>query len=245
MKYQVLWLPKDGNTPDEYEDAFAPAVAPSPIAGIFAIADGATESSFSQHWAQLLVQAFVDLPVDGTASFADWLPPLQQQWIQTVSGKPLPWYAETKFKAGAFATLLGIRVTDLDRDRGQWHAVAVGDSCLFHVRAGSGFLRTFPLERAEEFDTTPFLVGSRSTGPRIGEIALETAGEWQRSDQLWMMTDALAKWCMQRAEAGERPWEVIEQVLSEPANFGPWIESLWNAQELRNDDITLAAIHLA
>jgi hypothetical protein len=44
-------LHKDGNRPDEYEDAFAG----NPKVGRFAVADGASESSFAALWAKLLV----------------------------------------------------------------------------------------------------------------------------------------------------------------------------------------------
>ena len=52
------WLPKDGNGPEEYEDAFRSL----PEQGRFAVADGATETSFSGIWAAALVAAFAQAP---------------------------------------------------------------------------------------------------------------------------------------------------------------------------------------
>ena len=49
---QVFSVPKFGNTEDEYEDAVAFSLPDQR----FAIADGATESSFSDRWAQSLVK---------------------------------------------------------------------------------------------------------------------------------------------------------------------------------------------
>jgi hypothetical protein len=55
---RAFWLPKAGNSADEYEDAFDYSLAERR----FAIADGATESSFAKRWARSLVQGFTDSP---------------------------------------------------------------------------------------------------------------------------------------------------------------------------------------
>jgi hypothetical protein len=56
---QAFWLPKAGNNIDEYEDAFWPRrqIDASAEAFSFAVADGATETSFSKLWAEMLVRA--------------------------------------------------------------------------------------------------------------------------------------------------------------------------------------------
>ena len=60
VHYAAYWLPKEGSREDEYEDAFAPAQAAddAPSEFLCAVADGATETSFSGLWAQLLVEAY-------------------------------------------------------------------------------------------------------------------------------------------------------------------------------------------
>ena len=50
---------KHGNASTEYEDAWAIRGSDSPNRCRVAIADGATESSFSALWAALLVESFV------------------------------------------------------------------------------------------------------------------------------------------------------------------------------------------
>ncbi len=45
-RWGVLCLPKRGNTEDEYEDAWAV----DPARGRFAVADGASETSFAGRW---------------------------------------------------------------------------------------------------------------------------------------------------------------------------------------------------
>src|SRR4051812_45572427 len=101
--WQAFHLPKNGSTADEYEDAFAGA----PERGRFAVADGASESSFAASWARLLADGFVQAP--GTPwQEMSWIGPLRQRWAEEVDGRPLPWYGELKREEGAFATLLAL-----------------------------------------------------------------------------------------------------------------------------------------
>src|SRR5262245_30341580 len=96
------WLPKEGNAPEEYEDAFRSA----PDRGRFAVADGATETSFSGRWAAALVTAFAAAPPDWQAdpdALAAWLAPMQHACQAAVPWDRLPWYALEKAQAGLFA----------------------------------------------------------------------------------------------------------------------------------------------
>src|SRR3954465_15247462 len=113
---QAYWVPKLGNSAEEYEDAFAYS-APD---GVFAIADGATESSYADRWARDLVDTFVTAPPEVAAPktpFPDWLTPMQQRWRQGIDWDNLPWFAEEKAKSGAFATFLGLTIFDPDNFR--------------------------------------------------------------------------------------------------------------------------------
>ena len=107
------WLPKAGNRSEEYEDAFWPTRSEVVTGGELycAVADGATETSFSGQWARQLVRAFGN----GDLAERDWTAQLakeQSRWLHTVQRKPLPWYAEEKARSGAFAALLGLTVGD-------------------------------------------------------------------------------------------------------------------------------------
>src|SRR5262249_4878772 len=148
LRWQPFRLLRRGHTADEYEDAFAG----DDRTGRFAVADGATESSFAAAWARLLVEEFVRTP----GLWSTWLPSVRRRWAADIADRPLPWYAEAKAEEGAHATLLGVR---LDLRRQRWFAQAVGDSCLFHVRGGR-LLRAFPVERSEAFGNQPALIGS-------------------------------------------------------------------------------------
>src|SRR5216683_2957933 len=209
LAWQALFTPKRGNTPEEYEDAFAA----EPALGRFAVADGASECSFAGLWARLLVQHVVGASNGLEWNDEEWLQALRQHWSDEVDMRPLPWYAETKREQGAFATLLLLTLQPPSAGKtGHWHAVTVGDSCLFRVREGR-LLAAFPLEASSEFGRNPELVGSRSTAPQV--TPQQAHGECRSGEQYLLMTDALARWFLRASEEGNRPWEAVAAVCTE------------------------------
>src|SRR5450755_2276592 len=145
LRWSVLCLPKQGHTEDEYEDAWAA----DPARGRFAVADGASETSFAGRWAQLLTEDF--LAAAKPPMLAEWAGESRRRWASEVMGLELPWYAEMKREQGAFATLLGVGVRPPTPDKpGKWLAVAVGDSCVIQVR-GRRCLYSFPLAKPSDF----------------------------------------------------------------------------------------------
>ena len=227
---QVFSMPKHGNSNEEYEDA----CAVNAVQGRFAIADGAAESSFAALWARLLVDEFVK-PQTALA-WSEWLPGLQERWAAAVDHQQLPWYAETKVQQGAFATFLGVVI-----EPNCWRAVAVGDSCLFHLRDGN-LRHAFPVQRSQEFTTAPWLIGSRgfnSTSMMKKEMRLED--DWRPGDRLWLMTDALAQWFLQKLEEDRQSWRDLAGLLEEldpAAEFAALVNWSRECHSLRNDDVT-------
>jgi Protein phosphatase 2C len=236
LRFRAFSEPKCGQTMEEFEDACA-ANAKS---GRFAIADGATESSYAALWARLLVEGFVNAPAAKTECWNAWLPALQTQWEAEVGKRPLSWFAEIKWQQGAFATFLGLVI-----EPPRWRALAVGDSCLFHIR-DQRLLSAFPLTRSCDFACSPWLIGSRGfTTEMMAMREMRLEGEFAHGDRLWLMTDALAQCVLRMAEVGEKPWESLEPFLTPsepPLSFKSWIGSLRRATKLRNDDLTLMAI---
>ena len=236
IRWTVLAQPKRGNSEDEYEDAWAA----DPSRGRFAVADGASETSFAGRWAQLLTESFLTAarPSDPSA----WLAEPRRRWSAEVMGLDLPWYAEMKREQGAFATLLGVQVRRPSADRpGKWRAVAVGDSCLIRVRP-DGRIRSFPIQNSADFGNQPRLIGSR--GGAVPE-AEHASGVLLPGDRLLLMTDALAQWFLQSQEQGGRPAEAVTAVLSvaDPDEaFAEWVEGLRKADRMRNDDVTLIQV---
>ncbi len=204
MTWQAFHLPKRGNTSEEYEDAYAA----NPEAGRVGIADGASESSFAGLWARLLVEGFSNgqAKPDGGRG---WLNALQQRWSATVDGPSLPWYAEIKREEGAFATFLGLFTRQRGRERGTWHALAIGDSCLFQIRADR-LIASFPVAHSEDFGSRPCLLGARPKSLQDWQQhRLRRRGRWLAGDRFLLMTDALAQWFLMQTERTEKPWQTM------------------------------------
>ncbi len=155
LRWQGFAVPKRGNRADEYEDAFAG----NPKLRRFAIADGASESSFASLWAQLLVEGFTQ-PPRKLSSRKYWLEPLRQRWSSEVAKLQLPWYAEAKRALGASATFLGLALKrSAKKRRGIWLASVVGDCCMFQIHEDQ-LSKAFPLTRSEDFGNQPKLLNS-------------------------------------------------------------------------------------
>jgi hypothetical protein len=227
LAWQTFHVPKAGHTHQEYEDAFAG----DPKVGRFAVADGASESSFASSWAELLVDAYVGKP----GSWSTWLPGARKRWRARLSKADLPWYAQTKFDEGAYAALLGVYF-----DGPRWHAEAVGDSCVFQIR-NHGLRRAFPLRRPDEFNNQPSLLGSRAhsnADPRTRRLHLES--DWQDGDILLLMTDALAHWFLRQVERRRQPWRDLLAIETVP-EFVECVDKL-REDGMRNDDATLIRV---
>jgi hypothetical protein len=239
LRFRSFCLPKEGNTANEYEDAFAG----NPKSGRFAVADGATESSFAGPWAKLLVEGFVALR--GRTSM-DWIAPLQQRWAESVDHLELNWYAEEKRQQGAFATFLGLWFKKPQQEKeGQWKVLAVGDCCMFQVREDRLFA-AFPVKKSTDFGNRPTLMGSRNGSDPLSQ-AQQKLGRWKPGDRFFLMTDALAEWFLKRHEEKRAPWQSLLRRLAEPkptAALTSYVEQLRKNQELKNDDVTLLFIEM-
>jgi hypothetical protein len=238
LYWRALHLPKQGNTDDEYEDAWGADAD----RGRFVLADGASESAFAGQWARLLADGFLAAP--RPHDLATWLGDARRRWSADVMDLELPWYAEMKRAEGAFATLLGLRVrAPVEGGRGQWEAVAVGDTCLVQVRGGRPIL-SFPLKQSSDFGNQPALIGSQD-GP-LPE-ARRARGSLLPGDRLFLMTDALAQWFLRAGEQGLRPWQAAAPLLtitSPEDDFAAWIEELRGGDGMRDDDVTLIIIEV-
>jgi hypothetical protein len=236
--WHAFHVVKRGHPSEEYEDAFAG----DPATGRFAVADGASETSYAALWARLLVEGFVSTGLNVSA-VDGWLTGLRHQWAAEVDQKPLPWYAEIKRELGAAATFLGLQIRPRrPNDKGMWRAFALGDTCLLRVRKDR-LLRPLPLSGSKEFNNRPPLIGSRQ-GPMAASIRA-VKGTWLRGDTFFLMTDALAEWFLDRHEKGEKPWRHLGKWTaddSRPYDFASRIEEMRDHGGLRNDDVTLLSV---
>lgn len=240
VETRVHWLPKAGNSEDEYEDAFwPPTFSRSGRTVRCAIADGATETSFSRDWARLLVEAYgqARLSVRG---WNEDLAFLGGVWRYNVGQKPLPWYAEEKLRQGAFAALLGLTLAAARDGSMRWSALAVGDCCLFQLR-DRHLVTCFPISRSDEFNSRPYLIGSVRPWGMDAARPMRASGRSLPGDRFFLMSDALACWFLAAAEADACPWEEIDEA---GAAFPNWVTGLRGTGAMRNDDVTLLAVDL-
>jgi hypothetical protein len=241
---RVLWTPKAGNDNEEYEDAFWPprSLPRRPVVDgrfRFAVADGATETSFSGLWARQLVQAYGR----GYLSGEDWLAHLareQARWYAEVLQKPLPWYAEEKVRSGAYAAFVGLEVMA----SGQWRGLAIGDCSLLQWRVGE-LVAAFPAQGSDFFTARPFLISSNGADNRaLAEQAVAVAGHWLPGDRFALVSDALGQWLWRALEAGSPPWALLETLhhRGQPKPFRHWVDKQRRQTELRNDDVTAVLV---
>jgi hypothetical protein len=239
----TFWLPKKGNSNEEYEDAAFPVEPVECQTDKFrcAVADGATETSFSGLWAKLLVTGYVDQLERSH---------LKKLWMDSVETKQLAWYAEQKAESGAYAALVGLTITCAKKGKagGTWESEAIGDSCLFLVRDGK-LIESFPLSESEQFNSNPFLLSSNLNDEETPEMFVTKSGAWQDGDSFYLLTDAIARWtCKREEEHGDAAnWLAGLKEADQVAEFVDVQRGLMDSESrplMRNDDVTLMRINV-
>jgi hypothetical protein len=249
-------VPREGTTLDDCQDAGAYDLDRRR----FAVADGATESWNARLWAQLLTDSYVQHP-DPVPSWGAWLPELRQRWTEATDAAlfdsrsaashgatgpaELDWFLEDRYALGAYATFLGVTLMPFpDPDEGgfSWVALALGDTCLFQVRHDQLVL-AFPIGRSADFNSVPWLVGSRGGDEIPLARSMNLAGRLLPGDRLFLMTDALSCWFLGCCERGEKPWQRLLTILN-AGGFASWVGGLRSGHQLRNDDTTVLAIRV-
>ena len=259
LHWRVFTIPKWGNAPDENEDAAYPLTVNCPIklgkgeSFSCALSDGATQSSFSRLWANILA----DEASRASIFISDPMRILEHaipRWKNQVSRYELPWHAEEKVRRGAFATLvwLGIKIIE-GRPRGMqgsWKALVLGDSCLFQLREGV-LISSAPEPPGPDFSLNPVLFSSIAERNQqlFNRISSQiTSGDCRSGDQFILVSDALAEWIFKNYNSGCEPFKMMQtRVFDAPANrssFAAWVNSLREEKSIKNDDTTLASVML-
>jgi hypothetical protein len=238
-----FYLPKNGSTDAEYEDAFS--LGDDGLR--FAVADGATEASFSGVWAKQLVRAFTNRKLSIPIVIEE-LRPLQLRWQKIVHRHPLPWYAEEKANSGAFAAFIGLELLQEISEAGArktWRATAAGDSCLVQVRCDE-IIGAFPLADSCSFGNRPNLLSSAcAMNGKESELVLHSTGSWGCEDLFFLMTDALACWFFKERERGNKPWNLLRDLDTQGhVSFRKFIADLRSEGQMKNDDVTLVRIDI-
>jgi hypothetical protein len=274
---RYFWTAKAGNTAEEYEDAFCVSAGsdrrrcrpnvcttigslPDDGASLrLAIADGASESSFSAVWAKLLVKKFCQSldgqpPIESAASESQHTSAVATLngfdrasaiWNRCYGARSMPWYAEQKRDMGAYAAFLGLEFSPPGNlpEGGRWSATAIGDACMFQFRQDS-LIAAFPIEDADAFTQSPRLFSSRQPAAAQAEYLRHLQGEWRAGDEFLLLTDAAACWVLEGLKLRDAdPLGFIRSVRTQH-DFEEWVagqrsDIVNDRPRLRNDDVTI------
>lgn len=236
---------KAAETPDDCQDAWDMNEGTAR----YAVADGATRSLFPKQWAELLVNRFCEkngLSLE-EGNWQEWITPLQQDWLKQVTAivqetKRFISIDRLSKSESAAATFIGL---EFDKDKMEWKAGIVGDSCLFQIR-NSQLMASYPIKQSEDFDNHPEAFASfekdNYAKPQI------VKGMAEPGDQFILATDALAKWIIQHEEAGQLEAALNRlTALTDDAEFARFVEEVRDTEDipLVNDDVTLLCISVA
>jgi hypothetical protein len=244
IHWKLYSLEKAGNREEENEDAGFPILHNGANLRVnefsCALADGATQASFSKNWAEILVRNTGSQP-DVPKNLMRYISSAKSEWESEIEKKKLSWPAEIKVRQGAFCTYLWFHLLEEDhkKDQQKWEAVGIGDSCLFHFR-NTALLESFPLKKSDGFNNTPALIStnlSRNAGCRSPQLI---NGSWQYGDDFLLATDALSAWMMKTREDGqEDAYQLLKNRSESRFDFVRWVNALRNSGSIKNDDTTL------
>lgn len=235
-----------------------------------AVSDGASESLLATRWSRWLVKHAAEMGERHRELFEDTgllakelvrraMDPWDEEIAKyikgrTTAGKPVQWYEQPGLAKGAFATLLSVRLDPvlgpLPEDPAadapvawQWHAAALGDSCLFHISNGS-LNKRFPVTSSGDFGNVPQLLGSRNGDVTlIAERMEQASGQLRDGDELLLATDALAAWFLRRVDEGTHPWvELGNEAGQGPDNFDRWVRNQRAGKLMGNDDVAFVRV---
>ncbi|MEK6372016.1 MAG: protein phosphatase 2C domain-containing protein [Acidobacteriota bacterium] len=224
-------MPKAGEDIADCQDAYCVAEETTR----FAISDGATQSYAADAWAKLLVKHACQRELPSETDFQNWLSEARDEWQRSrneQAKQSSSWWTQVQARDAAATLVVG----ELQRraDGVWWAAVAVGDSCLMHIRGTT--LTSFPLASASEFTREPntILSGRRSgSEPPL----LTGSGRMEIDDKLILATDALAKWIL----GSQTAWRRLLTIASEQ-ELAELVESERATGRMVNDDVAIVII---
>jgi hypothetical protein len=241
-RFRVFWDAKLGRPTEEYEDAFWPDTleSGSGLARRYAVADGATESSYSRHWATLLVEAY-GLGAIRPRSLVRALPGLQATWRSSHESPSRSWFAAEKIAMGAFAALLGVSIAGEGAER-RLSGLAVGDCCLVVVRDDDRW-SPWPIVSSADFGLNPAPLSSSADSISQRSLMRSRHVRLVPGDSVFMMSDAIAAWFLREAETGGRPWTSLSDLApGDDERFRSWSRGIRQAGFMRDDDVTVAIV---
>jgi hypothetical protein len=105
-------------------------------------------------------------------------------------------------------------------------------------------ISSFPFSCSDEFNSRPLLVSSLDRQDGLESEPPQVSGRWNSGDVFFLMTDALAAWCLRGVEGGEQVIDGLCSVETQ-GQFESLVAELRGAVDdeglprLKNDDVTL------
>lgn len=233
-------VPKEGHEEHENEDAFAFQERDGILR--VAVADGATESFYSRHWAQLLVDSFVSLEQRSISE------EVEKDWIQSAAMafsaqhplENLPWHAHHKGALGSHATFAGFA---FDLDRWTYRTYQMGDCCLL---VSGKKTRIIPKSFGAPLQFTNQPKTVRSKHPKAIPYAFQSRVRSLRSGSstVFLLTDALADALLLGTQANNASAIATLAALTGKEDFVTYVQDLRKNNRIRNDDTTLVIVEL-
>lgn len=239
LKIRSFKTPKLGLSEKECEDSYALSSPNSETVKI-AVTDGATESLFSNVWADLLAQNYID---QGSAFLND-LQSISDHFINQVTEriKQMPdtrhWFMYEKLERGSHATFAGIEFYNDDKIK----ISTIGDSCVFWRYKHDERFEMLPELSPEDFGVFPASICNLpQTWKTLSQKEISKELTSTNITQIIICTDSLACWLAKKLISEPSAWEELFKI-SDCTNFTNFFTNLREEKEMRNDDITLVLI---
>ena len=233
LEFQAT-VPKTADEPERNEDA----VCIDEDHGVFALADGASESFDSRAWANLLVSRFVAQP----AINPEWVDAARQGYDRSWDYDSLSWSEQMAFDRGSFSTLLGCEWQEHLMDL---EIFAVGDSIAVHLE-GASIVQSYPYTAAHEFDQRPQLLSTRAEANRFvhsPSFNKNSGTVWHlnKDSVVLLMTDALGQWLLSQQGGAESRLDMLLSADTE-ASFTELVLGQRSEGALRIDDTSVLVL---
>lgn len=219
--------------------------------GLFAVADGAGTTLFSDAWASFLIQHFLHIPLLSNDPFeVEWWVRLAQEQFKSEfhAAANMPWNAQHKAQnQGSYATLATLRFSASDAMHTDATVLVFGDSCVFVSNPAVEHIFSFPLRQEEEFERAPICIPSKlGTFNRYFHQCHVISITLSPADVVVIATDAVAKWIVSAgggcySDKRTAFQEVAKQTTDSWANF---IQEGRTKRGMIDDDSTALIIAL-
>ena len=250
---------KDGNAPGEWQDGACGGVVSdgtgAPRRARFVVLDGATGAYDPVRWVDQLVRSFAPQarpeprdPGSSPPRCAPGSPRCRISGPRTCGTSTASSRSASSPRSARSRPCSASRSTGSTARNPTGGRVALGDTVLFHVRAGR-LIAAFPPMGPEDFGTLPDGVHtSPASLDRMTERLLVGGGVLEAGDFLFAATDAMAQWILRTIERDEaKVWDTLT-TLAHPDVFARLVEDQRreqnSAKRMKNDDVTLMRLRM-